>query len=73
MSVGSYFNSSFPLFLIYISLLDVEHAAAPATALAPGILPLPKLEYEGFEPSPYESDDARLELEDGTAPVSYIL
>ena len=41
---------------------DVEHASAPApeTALAHGSLP--PLQYEGFEPSPYDQDDARADI-----------
>jgi len=41
--------------------LDVEHAAGQPI---PGAQPLPQLRYEGFEPSPYEPNDSRAELED---------
>ncbi|KAF8898884.1 Pep3/Vps18/deep orange family-domain-containing protein [Infundibulicybe gibba] len=37
----------------------VEHAAGTVTSNI-----LPQLQYEGFEPSPYELDDARAEFED---------
>jgi len=42
----------------------VEHSAPSTSGLAHSALPLPQLEYEGFEPSPYEPDDPRAELED---------
>ncbi|RDB29177.1 Vacuolar protein sorting-associated protein 18 [Hypsizygus marmoreus] len=58
----------------------VEHSTGPASGLAPGALPLPSLQYEGFEPSPHEADDARadpgdvyaegtLDLEAAHAPI----
>jgi hypothetical protein len=31
---------------------------------------MPQLQYEGFEPSPYETGDKRVELEDVANPVS---
>lgn len=43
-------------------MLDVQHATSPE--LASNALPLPQLQYEGFEPSPYEADDTRAELQD---------
>ena len=41
---------------------DVEHASAPGleSALGPGSLP--PLQYEGFEPSPYDHSDARADI-----------
>ena len=42
-------------------VLDVEHAAGQPV---PGVPPLPRLQYEGFEPSPFKPDDSRAELED---------
>ncbi|EJF66976.1 hypothetical protein DICSQDRAFT_95920 [Dichomitus squalens LYAD-421 SS1] len=38
----------------------VEHASAPVPGSARG--PLPPLQYEGFEPSPYDQDDARADI-----------
>ncbi|KAI0051712.1 hypothetical protein FA95DRAFT_1675740 [Auriscalpium vulgare] len=35
----------------------VEHAAAPAGGLVQGAQALPPLRYEGFEPSPYDTDE----------------
>lgn len=48
---------------------DVEHAAGQPI---PGVAPLPQLRYEGFEPSPFESDDSRAEPED-LKPVCLLL
>lgn len=39
---------------------DVEHASAPLPGSARG--PLPPLQYEGFEPSPYDQGDARADI-----------
>jgi hypothetical protein len=50
---------------------DVEHAAAQPNGVSRGALPLPHLKYEGFEPSPYDAEDARLaDLERVPASVS---
>lgn len=49
--------------------IDVEHAAGQP---APGVPPLPQLQYEGFEPSPFKPDDSRAELED-LKPVCVLL
>ncbi|KAM5530109.1 hypothetical protein V8D89_016218, partial [Ganoderma adspersum] len=38
----------------------VEHASAPVPGSARG--PLPPLQYEGFEPSPYDQGDARADI-----------
>ncbi|KAG5647608.1 hypothetical protein DXG03_008961 [Asterophora parasitica] len=45
----------------------VEHSNGPATGVAPGALPLPQLQYEGFEPSSYEPDDPDAALEEAHA------
>ncbi|EPQ60538.1 hypothetical protein GLOTRDRAFT_102290 [Gloeophyllum trabeum ATCC 11539] len=42
----------------------VEHAAAPNGGLGHGASALPQVQYEGFEPSPYERDDFREEFEE---------
>jgi hypothetical protein len=55
--------------LLTSSLPVVEHTTA-LTGLSHGALPLPQLQYEGFEPSPYEAEDTRAELEDISGPVS---
>ncbi|KAI5123557.1 hypothetical protein M0805_003376 [Coniferiporia weirii] len=46
----------------------VEHAAAPSAGLA-GALNLPKLDYQGFEPSPYDDVDERENVEDLLSPL----
>ncbi|KAF8912996.1 Pep3/Vps18/deep orange family-domain-containing protein [Gymnopilus junonius] len=45
----------------------VEHAAGnSATQVQPSVTPLPKLQFEGFESSPYEKNDVRAaDLEEG--------
>jgi hypothetical protein len=45
----------------------VEHTTAPTTGLSHGALPLPQLQYEGFES--YEAEDVHAELEDVSGPV----
>ncbi|KAI0721331.1 Pep3/Vps18/deep orange family-domain-containing protein [Cerioporus squamosus] len=40
----------------------VEHASAPAPGTARAQGSLPPLQYEGFEPSPYDQDDARADI-----------
>lgn len=42
---------------------DVEHATTGGAA-APGALPLPQIEYQGFEPSPYEPNDPRTDIDE---------
>ncbi|KDQ63405.1 hypothetical protein JAAARDRAFT_147697 [Jaapia argillacea MUCL 33604] len=37
----------------------VEHATAPTGGLTHGALALPHVQYEGFEPSPYDKEDSR--------------
>jgi hypothetical protein len=66
------FSQLFTALVVYFPVIDVEHATGPAATLASGSLSLPKLEYEGFEPLPYESEDARLEVKDGTMRVSWM-
>ncbi|KAH9486613.1 Vacuolar protein sorting-associated protein 18-like protein [Psilocybe cubensis] len=48
----------------------VEHAVGDHSAHVESAAPLPKLQYEGFEPLPYEPDDARASIEDGRDVVS---
>ena len=50
--------------------LDVEHAAAPVGTLNQGALNFPKLEYQGFEPSPYDEAEERENVEELLDPVS---
>ena len=45
---------------ILIFILDVEHSSAPGPGNVHGSLP--PLQYEGFEPSPYDRDDARADM-----------
>ncbi|RDX50413.1 hypothetical protein OH76DRAFT_1402447 [Lentinus brumalis] len=40
----------------------VEHASAPASGSGRAQGSLPPLQYEGFEPSPYDQDDARADV-----------
>lgn len=57
---------------ILTPVLVVEHAAAPSGTLSHGALNLPKLEYQGFEPSPYNDADEQENVEDLINPVSTI-
>lgn len=50
--------------------LDVEHAVAEPGKQAHTTVPLPQLQYEGFEPSPFQADDVRAEMEEG--PVRHV-
>jgi len=56
---------AFSLASVFIFFTDVEHAAEehgrqPHANL---VVPAPQLQYEGFEPSPYEKNDARADIE----------
>ena len=47
--------------------LDVEHATEDSGKHA---LSLPQLHYEGFEPSPYDKNDARAESDGGLVRIN---
>lgn len=44
--------------------LDVEHATEDS-GQAQHAMSLPRLHYEGFEPSPYDKNDSRAETDEG--------
>lgn len=49
----------------FIPIVDVEHAAGEAgKQLHASSTPVPHLQYEGFEPSPYDKNDARADYEE---------
>jgi len=53
------------LFNTFIPIVDVEHAAGEAgKQLHASSTPVPHLQYEGFEPSPYDKNDARADYEE---------
>ena len=52
------------LYLVNV-YLDVEHAAEDSGKQAQNAVSLPQLHYEGFEPSPYDKNDARAEIDEG--------
>jgi len=56
------YGKSFSLVNVH---LDVEHAAENSGKQAQNALSLPQLHYEGFEPSPYDKNDARAEIDEG--------
>ncbi|KAF9475624.1 DigA protein [Pholiota conissans] len=43
----------------------VEHAVPDSGKQAHASIPVPQLQDEGFEPSPFQADDARAEIDDG--------
>ena len=51
------------IFKLVNSPLDVEHAAEDSGKQGPHALSSPRLHYEGFEPSPYDKNDARADDE----------
>ena len=54
--------------LLIISTV-VEHAGAPSGAFSKGTLGLPQLDYQGFEPSPYNDAEGREIFEELASPV----
>jgi hypothetical protein len=54
-----------------ISIADVEHTAGSSGRLAPGGSALaPHLDYEGFESSPYEAQDAPIDSAESVVSVT---
>ena len=53
--------------------LDVEHAAEDPGKQAQHALSVPQLHYEGFEPSPYDKNDARAENDEGLVRIVFSL
>lgn len=51
--------------------LDVEHATEDSGKQAQHALSLPQLHYEGFEPSPYDKNDARAENDEGLVRIVF--
>lgn len=60
----SFFTSYIQHYLISSPSLDVEHVV-PNSSKQGLTSTAPQLHFEGFEPSPYQLDDARAELEEG--------
>ncbi|KAF8973878.1 DigA protein [Flammula alnicola] len=50
----------------------VEHAVGDSGKQAHASEHLPQLQYEGFEPSPFQADDARAEMEEGPDAASEV-
>ncbi len=54
-------------------LIDVEHAATATGGVVHGAGAPPPMRYEGFEPSPYDQQNARENELGGVCPQSYYL
>ena len=62
VSLSALFSRMTPRKLVFDT--DVEHAVVEHGQQAQTAVPVPQLQYEGFEPSPYQSNDARADIEE---------